>query len=276
MTVSYGSERSPVELTDLKNVAWTTEGAVGVLTLNRPDRLNAIDNDTIDDLAVVVARVANDADVRAMLITGAGRGFCAGADVQEWDAASGAEPSDEEPWPPKMHRVMSALYWLNKPVVAAVNGVAVGAGCDLTLVADMRFASTQARFGEVYMRLGFCPDAGGSFLLPRIVGEARASEMIYTGRIIDAAEAERIGLVTEVVEPDTLMARAMEQAQAFAAGPTVAIGIAKANIRSGYTLSFEQALRNELRGGELCGKTEDHVEGLRATVDKRPAVFTGR
>jgi enoyl-CoA hydratase/carnithine racemase len=126
------------------------------------------------------------------------------------------------------------------------------------------------------MRLGFCPDAGGSFLLPRIVGEARAAEMIYTGRIIDADEALRIGLVTEVVEPDDLMDRAMEQARVFASGPTVAIGIAKENIRSGYTATFEQALRNELRGGDLCGKTEDHVEGLKATVEKRPANFVGR
>jgi 2-(1,2-epoxy-1,2-dihydrophenyl)acetyl-CoA isomerase len=265
-----------VALNDLKNVTWHMEGNVGVLTLNRPDRLNAIDNGTIDELAAVVAAATHDDSVRAVVITGAGRGFCAGADVQEWDAGPEAAPEDQEPWPPKMHRVMTALYWMPKPVVAAVNGVAVGAGCDLTLVADMRFASTAARFGEVYMRLGFCPDAGGSYLLPRIVGEARAAEMIYTGRIIDAAEAERTGLVTEVVEPDALLDRAMEQARIFASGPTVAIGIAKQNIRKNHTATFEDALRNELRGGDLCGKTEDHVEGLRATVDRRQPEFVGR
>jgi 2-(1,2-epoxy-1,2-dihydrophenyl)acetyl-CoA isomerase len=265
-----------VALNDLKNVTWHMEGGVGVLTLNRPDRLNAIDDSTIDDLAAAVSVATHDETVRAVVVTGAGRGFCAGADVQEWDAGSEAAPEDQEPWPPKMHRVMTALYWLPKPVIAAVNGVAVGAGCDLTLVCDMRIASTAARFGEVYMRLGFCPDAGGSFLLPRIVGEARASELIYTGRIIDAAEAERIGLVTEVVAPEALTDRAMEQAQIFASGPTVAIGIAKQNIRKNHTTTFEDALRNELRGGELCGKTEDHVEGLRATVDRRPPAFVGR
>ncbi|MGY1846312.1 MULTISPECIES: enoyl-CoA hydratase/isomerase family protein [unclassified Blastococcus] len=263
-------------LNDLKNVAWHLDGNVGVLTLNRPDRLNAIDNATIDDLAAVVAAATHDENVRAVVITGAGRAFCAGADVQEWDAGSEAAPEDQEPWPPKMHRVMTSLYWMPKPVVAAVNGVAVGAGCDLALVADMRFGSTAARFGEIYMRLGFCPDAGGSYLLPRIVGESRAAEMIYTGRIIDAAEAERIGLVTEIVEPDALLDRAMEQARIFASGPTVAIGIAKQNIRKNHTATFEDALRNELRGGDLCGKTEDHVEGMRATIDRRQPEFVGR
>lgn len=263
-----------MSISDLEYLTWEVEDNVGILTLNRPDNLNALNTPALDELEqVVTAATYNDA-VRAVVITGAGRAFCAGADVHEWSDGTYAEFA--EPWPPKMHGIMSKLYWMPKPVVAAVNGVAVGGGCDLTLVADMRFASTEARFGEVYMRLGFCPDAGGSFLLPRIVGEARASELIYTGRIIDAAEAERIGLVSEVHAPEKLMERAMEQARTFASGPTVAIGIAKQNIRKGYTLSFEEALRSELRGGELCAKTEDHKEGLRATVEKRQAEFVGR
>jgi 2-(1,2-epoxy-1,2-dihydrophenyl)acetyl-CoA isomerase len=257
----------------LDHVTWEMHGAVGVLTLNRPDRLNAISNATIDDLAAVIAEATHNKAVRAVVITGAGRAFCAGADVQEWNAGS---DEDQEPWPPKMHRVMSGLYWMPKPVIAAVNGVAVGAGCDVALVSDMRIASTAARFGEVYMRLGFCPDAGGSYLLPRIVGESRAAEMIYTGRIIDAAEAHLIGLVSEVVDADALMDCALEQARVFAAGPTVAIGIAKQNIRRNHTATFEEALRVELRGGELCGQTEDHVEGLKATIEKRDPVFVGR
>ncbi len=261
-------------LSDLERVQWELDGNVGILTLNRPDNLNALNQPTLDELARVVVEATNNPEVRALVITGAGRGFCAGADVQEW--SDGTDDTYAEPWPPKMHRIMSQLYWLPKPVIAAVNGVAVGAGCDLTLVADMRIASTQARFGEVYIKLGFCPDAGGSFLLPRIVGEARAAEMIYTGRIIDADEAERIGLVTEVVAPEDLRKRAMDQARIFASGPTVGIGIAKQNIRKNYLVSFEEALRNELRGGDLCGKTEDHVEGLKATIEKRPAEFVGR
>lgn len=262
-----------MDLSHLRHVSWELDGAVGVLTLNRPDRLNAISNATIDDLAAAVAEATTNPAVRAVLVTGAGRGFCAGADVQEWGAGEGR---DAEPWPPKMHRVMSALYWMPKPVVAAVNGVAVGAGCDLTLVADLRIASTAARFGEVYMRLGFCPDAGGSYLLPRIVGESRAAEMIYTGRIIDAAEADRIGLVSQVVAPEELLDRAMQQARLLATGPTVAIGIAKQNIRRNLTATFEEALRTELRGGEICGRTEDHAEGLKATLERRAPEFQGR
>jgi len=261
-----------MDLSAITTVTLDIEDNVGIMTLNRPDRLNAIDTAQIDAMDRVLTAAAIDDNVRALVITGAGRGFSAGADVQEWSAG---EVPDDESWPPKMHRFMSRLYWLPKPVIAAVNGVAVGAGCDVTLTADMRIASTAGRFGEVYMRLGFCPDAGGSFLLPRIVGEARAAEMIYTGRIIDAAEAERIGLVSEVVEPDRLLPRALELARIFADGPTLAIGIAKQNIRRNWSATFEEALRNEVRGGEICGKTVDHVEGLAATIERRKPVFVG-
>lgn len=263
-----------MKLSELKSVEWRTEGAVGVLTLNRPERLNAIDSPTIDELAWAMIEATHNPAVRALVVTGNGRGFSAGADVQSW--SSGEENSDPEGWTTKMHNVMNRLYRMPKPAIAAVNGVAVGAGCDLTLACDLRIASTAARFGEAYVRVGFCPDAGGSYLLPRVVGEARAAEMIYTGRIIDAEEADRIGLVSEVVAPEQLLPRTMELAADLAAGPTVAIGLAKQNIRAGYTLSFEQALAAELRAGELCGKTEDHAEGLQAAVDKRTPNFVGR
>lgn len=258
---------------ELKHVQFRRDGGVAVVTLNRPDALNALNVATIDELNGVMDVIAADETVRAVLITGAGRAFCAGADVKEWD--SHAEPEGES-WVPRMHRFMTRLHWLPKPVIAAVNGVAVGAGCDLTLVADIRLASTSARFGEVYIKLGFCPDAGGSYLLPKLIGESRASELIYTGRIIDAQEAGAIGLVSHVVEPDLLLSTAMELAQRLASGPTVAIGIAKQNIRANRTETFEQALRNELRGGDVCGATKDHTEGLRAVVDRRAPVFAGR
>ena len=134
------------------------------------------------------------------------------------------------------------IYRLPKPVVAAVNGVAVGAGCDMTLASDLRVASTKARFGQAYVRLGYCPDAGGSFLLPRLIGEARAMEMIYTGRIIDADEANRIGLLNALVEPEELMPTALELAGRLAKGPTIAIGLAKENIRQNALLNIEDAL----------------------------------
>lgn len=268
-------------MSDFANVNWQFDGGVGLVTLNRPDNLNALNEAMLAELLTVVSEVTNRNDVRALVITGAGRAFCAGADVMDWaDSAENPEaagpPLGEEPWTTLAHTLMSRLYRLPKPVVAAVNGAAVGAGCDLTLAADMRFASTTARFGEVYMRLGLSPDAGGSWLLPRLVGEARASELIYTGRIIDADEALRIGLVSEVLDADKLMERALEQAHIFASGPTVAIRLAKQNIRSGYQMTFEDALSAELRSGEICGRTEDHLEGLAAMIERRPADFKGR
>ncbi|WP_433260962.1 enoyl-CoA hydratase/isomerase family protein [Actinosynnema sp. CS-041913] len=262
-----------MEISGLNSLTWHLDGAVGVLTLNKPDRLNAIANKDIDELDRVVMQAGKDPAVRAVVITGAGRGFCSGADVKEW---AGGHDADEESWPAKMHRTIARLYWLPKPVIAAVNGVAVGAGLDLALTADMRFAASTARFGEIYAQRGICPDAGGSYLLPRIVGEARAAELIYTGRIFDAAEALRIGLVSDVTEPDALMDRAMAQARVFAAGPTVAIGQAKQNIRRGYTVGIEEALRNEQRGALLCVPTEDKAEGLKAAIERRSPVFVGR
>lgn len=254
-------------------VDWRVEDQVGVLTLNRRESLNAIANRDIDALDHVIRVAGEEPDVRAVIVTGAGRAFCAGADVNEWHSGDDA---DEEAWPLKMHRVISRLYWFPKPVIAAVNGAAVGSGCDLALTADMRIASTKAKFGEVYVRLGICPDAGGSFLLPRVVGEARAAEMIYTGRIIDAEEALRIGLVSEVVEPDELMDRAFDLARTFARSATVAIGQAKQNIRRGHSATLEEALRDEHRGAHICSLTADHKEGLQAIIEKREPRFSGR
>ncbi len=160
--------------------------------------------------------------------------------------------------------------------IAAVNGVAVGAGCDITLASDLRVASTTARFGQAYIKLAFCPDAGGSFLLPRLIGEARAMEMIYTGRMIQADEADRIGLLNALVEPEALMETAQELAGRLAKGPTVAIGLSKQNIRQNALLTIEEALLNERRAGNICGKTEDAKEGLAATIERRDANFKGR
>ena len=261
---------------ELTRIIWEERDGVGIVTLNRPERLNALDLPTIVELDHVVERAANRPSVRCLLLTGSGRAFSAGADVKEWSDPSAARDPDADGWVARMHRLLARLYRLPKPVVAAVNGVAVGAGCDLALVADLRVASTAARFGEVYVRVGFCPDAGGSFLLPRLIGPTRAAELIFTGRIVDAAEADRLGLLSALVEPDQLLPVALEWAARLAAGPTVAIGLAKENLRQNAGLSFEDALRNERRAGALCGATEDHREGLRAVVEKREPVFQGR
>jgi 2-(1,2-epoxy-1,2-dihydrophenyl)acetyl-CoA isomerase len=245
---------------------------VGTVTLNRPQSLNALDTATLAELDAVLARAWREVSIRCLVLTGAGRGFCAGADVKEWSAAR----PEEDSWVQRMHQLMPRLYRLPKPVIAAVNGVAVGAGFDLALAADLRIASTEARFGSVYVNVGYCPDGGASFLLPRLVGPGRAAELIFTGRIIGAEEGNRVGLLTALVEPDSLAATVDEWAARLAAGPTVAIGLAKENVRENATLSLEAALRNERRSGELCAATTDHAEGLKAVVEKRAPAFTGR
>ncbi len=260
---------------DYQHILWDQQDGVGIITLNRPDALNALNYAHLEELHDAVSRAEYDPDLRSLVITGAGRGFSAGADVKEW----GAGNDDGEPaagWVDLAHALITRIYRMPKPVVAAVNGVAVGAGCDIALASDLRVASTTARFGQAYIRVGYCPDAGGSFLLPRLIGEARAMEMIYTGRIIDASEAERIGLLNGLVEPEELMPAAMELADRLAKGPTVAIGLSKQNIRQNAMLSIEDALRNERRAGNICGLTEDAKEGLAATVERREANFKGR
>ena len=260
---------------EYQNILWEQQDGVGIITLNRPDALNALNRAHLSELNHAVQRAGFDPSVRSLVITGAGRGFSAGADVKEWGAGS----DDDEPsagWIDLAHALITRIYRLPKPVVAAVNGVAVGAGCDITLASDLRVASTRARFGQAYINLGYCPDAGGSFLLPRLIGEARAMEMIYTGRIINADEADRIGLLNALVEPEELLPTALELAGRLAKGATVAIGLAKENIRQNALLTIEDALRNERISGNICGRTEDAKEGLAATIERRDANFQGR
>ncbi len=261
---------------ELTRILWEEADGVGSITLNRPERMNALDLRTIVELDHVIERAANRSSVRCLLITGNGRGFSAGADVKEWGSGGGDDDPDGDGWVPRMHRVMARLYRLPKPVIAAVNGVAVGAGCDLALVADLRIASTAARFGQAYVRVGYCPDAGGSYLLPQLIGPTKAAELIFTGRIINAPEADQLGLLNALVEPDALLPTAREKALRLAKGPTIAIGLAKENLRLNRNLAFEDALRNERRAGERCGMTEDSREGIRAANEKREPVFAGR
>lgn len=265
-------------MADQQSLTHEQAGGLLTLTLNRPERLNALDLRTLLQLERAVTRARADDTVRAVLITGNGRGFSAGADVKEWAAGESSDSDETEPndgWVPTAHRVVASLYRLPKPVVAAVNGVAVGAGLDLALAADFRIASENARFGSVYIRLGIPPDAGASFLLPRVVGVTRAKEMIYTGRIIDAAEAELIGLVSRVVPGDDLIASAREMAGELAGGPTLAIGMAKENIHEHWNAYIEAALKSEERAGRVCTETEDHREGLAAVNEKRAPHFVG-
>lgn len=261
-------------------ISYSLEGSVAIVTIERPERMNALNVAALQQLERVLARAATDDAVRCLVITGSGgRAFSAGADVKEWAAKSDVPQVDDfgEGWVPLAHRLIARLYHLPKPVIAAVNGVAVGAGLDLALCCDFRFASEEARFGSVYVRVGVAPDAGGTFLLPRIVGMTKAKELVYTGRIISAAEAGSIGLVSRVVPADRLMDEALQFARELGTGPTVAIGIAKEHLQDHVSCdSIERALAGEHRGGQLCSATEDHREGLAAANERREAHFSGR
>lgn len=260
---------------EYEHILWEQQDGVAIIRMNRPRAMNALNRPHLIELNDAIDRVGYDPSIRSAVITGEGRGFCAGADVKEWDSGDG-RPELGISWIDYAHGLITKIYRMPKPIVAAVNGVAVGAGCDIALAADLRVASTAARFGQAYIKVGYCPDAGGSFLLPRLIGEARAMEMIYTGRIIGAEEADRYGLLNRLVEPDDLMTSAIELAQQLAKGPTIAIGLSKQNIRQNALLSIEEALLNERRAGNICGQTEDSKEGLAATIERREANFQGR
>ena len=256
-------------------------GAVLVLTLNRPERLNALpDLEDGDAFAAVCEAVNADPSVRCVVITGAGRAFSAGGDLRAMkdrrDLFEGSGAEIRERYRRVVHRIVRSLYGLEVPLVAAVNGPAMGLGCDIAGLADIRIASDRASFGVPFLKLGIIPGDGGSWLLPRNVGYARAAEMLFTARSIDAETAERWGLVNRVVAHDALMDEAMATADLVAAHAPQALRMAKSLLRQGRDMNFDQMLEMSAAMQALAHLTDDHIEGVSAVLDKRPADFTGR
>jgi len=248
--------------------------SVTTLTLNRPEKLNAINRKMTEDLNDAVVEIAKDRDARALVVTGAGRGFCSGADVA--DMTQTATPKDIRYYTQVMHKIFLALTDLEKPVIAKVNGAAVGMGCSLALSADMIIASENAKFSLIFSRIGLIPDGGSLFHLPRLVGPAKAKELIFTAKLVDAKEAERIGLVNKVVPADGLDNEVNTLAKQLAEGPTVALGIAKKIINKGLSMDLSSVLECEAFGQTIAGTTEDAQEGVMAFLEKRKAEFKGR
>jgi 2-(1,2-epoxy-1,2-dihydrophenyl)acetyl-CoA isomerase len=268
----YFPERSNM---GYKTLILTRDKGVATVTLNRPEVLNALNTKLSEELGLAIEEVSRDAGVRVLVITGAGRGFCAGGDMKDLPISAGnmvASTEALEAW----HKILLSIRRLEKPVIAAVNGVAVGAGLDLALMCDMRIASENARFGEAYVRVGGVPDSGGTYLLPRLIGTARACEMLFTGDIIDAGEAEKIGLVNKVVPADKLESATNELAARLAAGPPVSIGLIKRAVYMSTSQDIESALRYVALMTGLCLQTEDAKEGIAAFAEKRPPVFQGK
>jgi enoyl-CoA hydratase/carnithine racemase len=247
-----------------------------VLTLNRPETLNALTVELAGELGERLEAAARDGAVRAVVLTGAGGAFSSGGDTRFLREIPAMPPERIRALVyGAFQRPIRAIRTMDKPVIAAVNGPAVGAGCELALAADIRLASEQARFGEVWIRIGCLPALGGMYLLPRIVGLGRATEMILTGELVDAAEALRIGLVTRVVPPAELMDAALEQARALAAGPLRALALAKAAINRGLASDLWAELDAALEAQLACFATADFAEGVRALAERRPPRFIG-
>lgn len=260
----------------MSHVTERQDGHVRILTLDRPDALNALTMEDMRELGGRLEAAAASRDVRAVLVTGAGSAFSAGGDARFLQQLPGmAADAVREVVYGAFQRPIRAMRAMAKPVVAAVNGAAVGAGCEIALAADVRLASDRARFGEVWIRLGCVPALGGMFLLPRIVGLGRATELILTGEIIDAVEAHRIGLVSRVVAHDDLMTAGLHLARTLAAGPPHALATAKSAINRGLTSTLWAELDATVTDQLACFQTQDFAEGVRALTERRPPHFTG-
>ena len=264
-------------MTDSPPILSTLEAGVLEITLNRPDRLNAFNEPMHGLLRAAIQRAHDDEAVRAVLITGAGRGFCAGQDLGDRDPRKMDGPPDlghtlETCYNPTLRLIRS----LEKPVIAAVNGVAAGAGASMALACDIVLAARSARFIQAFSKIGLTPDAGGSWTLSRLVGEARAKGLALTAEPLGAEQAESWGLIWKALDDEALMPEARALAARFAAGPTRGLGLTKRSIQSAATRSFEDQLDVERDLQRMAGHSADYAEGVAAFLDKRAPRFQGR
>jgi len=251
------------------------EDGIATITLNRPEVLNALSPEMEDEIVTVLGEVANDETVKVVIITGAGRAFSSGGDVKrDVSVLSTLSPFELRS---RIHtQIPKRLVEIEKPVIAAVNGIAVGGGLDIALACDIRFASEKARFSEIFVKVGIIPDLGGVYLLPRVVGLSRAKLLALTGDIIDAQEAERIGLVDKVFPADDLMPAVKQLAEQLANGPTKTIAMTKVAMNKSMNMDLDSSLDYTTNLQYLVVQTEDHREAFTAFLEKREPVFKGK
>lgn len=260
----------------------TTEkrGHVAILTLNRPDAMNALGAPGDgDQVAEACAAINADREIRCVILTGAGRAFSAGGDVKAMKAREGAFGGNgvelRDGYRNNIHRIVRSIYGLEVPSIAAVNGAAIGLGCDVACMTDIRIAADSARFGVTFLKLGLIPGDGGAWLLPRTIGMSRACELLYTGDVITAHTAKEWGLVSYVVEGDALMHEAMSLAERIAAQPPHALRLAKSLLKQGQTTTYDTLMEMSAAAQAISHLTEDHMEGVNALLEKREASFKG-
>lgn len=242
------------------------QGNIAIVTINRPAALNALNTETLKEIDLVIDEVSNDDEVYSVVITGAGKAFVAGADITEMKDMTTLEGRK---FGILGNKVFRKIELLDKPVIAAVNGFALGGGCELSMACDIRIASSKAKFGQPEVGLGITPGFGGTQRLARIVSPGMAKQLIYTSEIIGAEEALRIGLVNKVFEPETLMEEAIKIANTIAANAPVAVKLCKAAINRGMQCDIDTALSYESEAFGECFSTEDQKEGMTAFVEKR-------
>ena len=258
-------------------VLFEKEDSVGTLTLNRPEKYNALGGNMRQEILAALELACSDSDVRVIVITGAGKAFCAGGDVDEFvSGTTKAIPTSATSERPTMSKIVLLINSIGKPVIASVNGMAAGGGCNLALSCDIRIASDRARFSEIFVKRGVHPDWGGIWFLPRLVGYAKAAELIFTGDIIDAEEALRIGMVNKVVPGDELVQTTKELAQRIAKNAPIPIALAKRGLQNFYRMDLAQAVDYEMMTLGVCWNSEDRVEGMKSFVEKREPIFKGR
>lgn len=258
---------------DYKYLKVEKEGYIGIITVNRPEVLNALNREVLQEINKAAEYMEKDDEVRVVIITGAGeKAFVAGADIKEMQPLNAVEGRS---FGKLGQEVFRRLETMEKPVIAAVNGFALGGGCELAMAADIRIASEKAKFGQPEVTLGITPGFGGTQRLPRLVGEGRAMELILTGRMINAEEALRIGLVNAVYPAEKLMEEAKKLAEMIARNAPLAVKFSKAAINKGLQTDIDTAMAIEADLFGLCFATEDQKEGMKAFINKEKVEFKG-
>ncbi|MBI4850486.1 MAG: enoyl-CoA hydratase [Acidobacteria bacterium] len=257
-----------------ENITLVKENSIAWLTLNRPDKLNALVGTAREEILDALTSLEKDNNTKAICITGAGKGFCAGGDINYM--ASLQKDNDLEAFKKLLEsgrQIVTKVRMLEKPVVAMINGVAAGAGLNLALASDIRIASSSARFSQAFIKIGLHPDWGGTFFLPRLIGTARACEMIFTGDVFDAETAYQFGLVNKVVSDNELQTKTQELLQKLVSRPSRALALAKRAIYQGIEHSLSQALDYETLAQRECFESENAKEGIQAFLERRDPKF---
>ena len=268
-------------MADLQTVIVEKENGICLVTLNRPDRFNAVNEQMTQELSGLIEGLNQDKTTRALIITGAGPAFCSGGDFKkegalDWASETSTGEMFMSGYREIVPRIMVGLQSLNVPTIAAINGVAVGLGCDMSLACDVRIACENTRLSPIWIKRGLIPAAGGFWMLPRIIGLGRAAELIFSGRFIEAEEGERIGLFNKVVPAASLKSEAIALAQSFTENPPIGLKLAKMMLYKGLSLDYRTGI--ELAGAvqAIAHTTEDHAEAMAAWREKRKGVYKGK